>query len=234
MLRFRTHHDVVSRRRRRAILRAGFLGAVGLAATEITALVAPFIRVNRILGLGNPVAVGTKAQVLEVFSATNDRPILFRQGRFFLLHAPGGIIAAYRKCTHLGCAVPWNDAEDRFHCPCHGSQYDKHTAVVVDRRHLVLRLRFGPRLPGLLLLLAVGRRLRVLLLAAGFAPRDRPVGAESVLEGLASHRSVLVGPPDRLAAYAIGFHERPPSLARYFACSASEGPHSVSPNCFAA
>ena len=131
MLRFRTPHDVVSRRRRRAILRAGFLGAVGLAATEITALVAPFIRVNRIEGLGNPVAVGTKAQVLEVFSATNDRPILFRQGRFFLLHAPGGIIAAYRKCTHLGCAVPWNDAEDRFHCPCHGSQYDKHTAVVL-------------------------------------------------------------------------------------------------------
>src|SRR5207302_1002837 len=81
-------------------------------------------------GLGNPVAVGTKTQVLELFSATNDRPVLFREGRFFLLHAPGGIIAAYRKCTHLGCAVPWNDAEDRFHCPCHGSEYDKHTAVV--------------------------------------------------------------------------------------------------------
>jgi cytochrome b6-f complex iron-sulfur subunit len=30
-----------------------------------------------------------------------------------------------------GCAVPWNDAEDRFHCPCHGSEYDKRTAVVL-------------------------------------------------------------------------------------------------------
>ena len=48
-----------------------------------------------------------------------------------MLHAPGGIIAAYRKCTHLGCAVPWSDAEDRFHCPCHSSEYDKHTAVVL-------------------------------------------------------------------------------------------------------
>ena len=66
-----------------------------------------------------------------MFSATKDRPILFREGRFFLLHAPGGIIAAYRKCTHLGCAVPWSDAEDRFHCPCHGSEYDKRTAVVI-------------------------------------------------------------------------------------------------------
>jgi cytochrome b6-f complex iron-sulfur subunit len=131
MLRLRTSHDAVSRWRRRAILRFGFLGALGLAATELAAVVTPFIRVNRIEGLGNPIAVGTKAQVLEIFSSTKDRPILFREGRFFLLHAPGGIIAAYRKCTHLGCAVPWSDAEDRFHCPCHGSQYDKRTAVVL-------------------------------------------------------------------------------------------------------
>jgi cytochrome b6-f complex iron-sulfur subunit len=131
MLRLGTPRDTVLRWRRRAILRFGFLGALGLAAAEITALVAPFIRVNRIEGLGKPVAVGTRVQVLEQFSTTNDRPVLFREGRFFLLHAPGGIIAAYRKCTHLGCAVPWNDAEDRFHCPCHGSEYDKRTAVVL-------------------------------------------------------------------------------------------------------
>ncbi|KAI7843093.1 hypothetical protein COHA_003264 [Chlorella ohadii] len=27
-------------------------------------------------------------------------------------------------CTHLGCVVPWNAAENKFICPCHGSQYD--------------------------------------------------------------------------------------------------------------
>jgi cytochrome b6-f complex iron-sulfur subunit len=131
MLRLGTPATLASRWRRRTVLRLAFLGAVGLAATEITALVAPFIRVNRIEGLGNPVVVGTKAQVLALFASTNDRPILFREGRFFLLHAPGGIIAAYRKCTHLGCAVPWNESGDRFHCPCHGSQFDKRTAVVL-------------------------------------------------------------------------------------------------------
>src|SRR5712692_1609892 len=131
MLRLGSRTDAVARWRRRAILRFGFLGALGLAATEITALVAPFIRVNRIEGLGNPVTVGTRAQVLELFSATNDRPILFREGRFFLLHAPGGIIAAYRKCTHLGCTVPFDTTKDLFECPCHGSRYDKRTAVVL-------------------------------------------------------------------------------------------------------
>ena len=116
---------------RRRLLRSGFLAALGLATGELAAAVAPFARVNKIEGLGKPVAIGSEAQILREFAATDDRPILFREGRFFLLHPPGGIIAAYRKCTHLGCAVPWNDAEDRFECPWHGSQYDKHTAVVL-------------------------------------------------------------------------------------------------------
>ena len=24
-------------------------------------------------------------------------------------------------CTHLGCVVPWNKAENKYMCPCHGS-----------------------------------------------------------------------------------------------------------------
>ncbi|MBE9015343.1 cytochrome b6-f complex iron-sulfur subunit [Chroococcidiopsis sp. CCALA 051] len=33
-------------------------------------------------------------------------------------------------CTHLGCVVPWNAAENKFKCPCHGSQYDNTGKVV--------------------------------------------------------------------------------------------------------
>lgn len=33
-------------------------------------------------------------------------------------------------CTHLGCVVPWNASEDKFICPCHGSQYDSAGKVV--------------------------------------------------------------------------------------------------------
>lgn len=33
-------------------------------------------------------------------------------------------------CTHLGCVVPWNAAENKFICPCHGSQYDNQGRVV--------------------------------------------------------------------------------------------------------
>jgi cytochrome b6-f complex iron-sulfur subunit len=120
-----------ARVQRRQILRVGFAAAVALGVTELVASLAPYLRVTRIIGLGAPVAVGTASDILKQFAATNDRPILFREGRFFLLHAPGGIIAAYRKCTHLGCTVPFNTARDLFECPCHGSRFDKHTAVVV-------------------------------------------------------------------------------------------------------
>ena len=116
---------------RRQALRLVFLGGAALASTEILASVLPFMKVQRIVGLGVPVNVGPKAQLLATFRETNDAPILFRQGHFFLLHAPGGVIAAYRKCTHLGCAVPWSGPEDLFHCPCHGSKFDKRTAIVI-------------------------------------------------------------------------------------------------------
>ena len=109
-----------TRVRRRQLLRITFAGALALSVTELAAAVAPYLRVTRITGLGASVAVGTASEILAEFAKTNDRPILFREGRFFLLHAPGGIIAAYRKCTHLGCTVPFSAARDLFDAPATG------------------------------------------------------------------------------------------------------------------
>ena len=36
----------------------------------------------------------------------------------------GGFLAISRKCTHLGCTVPWVEEDKRFACPCHGSTFD--------------------------------------------------------------------------------------------------------------
>ncbi len=43
-------------------------------------------------------------------------------------------------CTHLGCVVPWNGNENKFICPCHGSQYDDTGKVVRGPAPLSLAL----------------------------------------------------------------------------------------------
>ena len=49
----------------------------------------------------------------------------FPEGRFYLSRlADGGFLALNRTCTHLGCTVPWVEAENQFACPCHASVFD--------------------------------------------------------------------------------------------------------------
>lgn len=43
-------------------------------------------------------------------------------------------------CTHLGCVVPWNKVENKFMCPCHGSQYNSQGKVVRGPAPLSLAL----------------------------------------------------------------------------------------------
>lgn len=120
---------LVSRIKRRQLLRIGFLTGTLLAVGELLGIVPVFIRVIKIEGLGAKIPAGKKADILATFAKTADEPILRTEGRFYLIHGPGAIAAAYRKCVHLGCAVPYIKAESQFHCPCHGSLYDKKTAL---------------------------------------------------------------------------------------------------------
>jgi cytochrome b6-f complex iron-sulfur subunit len=49
----------------------------------------------------------------------------FRDGHFYLVRLQdGGFLALHRKCTHLGCTVPWDADAQKFTCPCHASAFD--------------------------------------------------------------------------------------------------------------
>ena len=40
------------------------------------------------------------------------------------------IIAIYQVCTHLGCLIPFQQSENRFICPCHGSTFERNSQYV--------------------------------------------------------------------------------------------------------
>ncbi len=55
----------------------------------------------------------------------------FPAGKFYLVRlGDGGFLAVSRRCTHLGCTVPWVDEERRFVCPCHSSAFDLRGVVL--------------------------------------------------------------------------------------------------------
>lgn len=100
---------------RRAMLGAAALGVLGLAAAcgqesaEKTGGEA-----------AQPVTIA-KADV----PAVNAEPFKASDGTFYLVHNADGLLALSRTCTHMGCKVPWNQGEQRFHCPCHNSTFDR-------------------------------------------------------------------------------------------------------------
>jgi cytochrome b6-f complex iron-sulfur subunit len=50
---------------------------------------------------------------------------------------PVGIVD---NCTHLGCTFPWNEIDQQFQCPCHGSRYSADGSVLRGPAPLPLKL----------------------------------------------------------------------------------------------
>ncbi|MGH2812249.1 MAG: universal stress protein, partial [Actinomycetota bacterium] len=46
------------------------------------------------------------------------------------LDPSGQVFAVSARCTHMGCTVAWNHADQTWDCPCHGSRFDRQGEVV--------------------------------------------------------------------------------------------------------
>lgn len=44
--------------------------------------------------------------------------------RCWVVREPGRLFVIFAQCTHLGCTPDWEQSQNIFHCPCHGSEYD--------------------------------------------------------------------------------------------------------------
>jgi cytochrome b6-f complex iron-sulfur subunit len=118
---------------RRQFLAAGWTVAGLVAAGEAGAAVLAFMYPRLEAGsFGGQAVIGSALEVNQKLPNLKARPdaTFLHTGRFYLSRTPDGVLALYRKCVHMGCVVPWNDQEDQFHCPCHGSLYNRKGEVL--------------------------------------------------------------------------------------------------------
>ncbi|MCC7130442.1 MAG: hypothetical protein B6D39_01285 [Anaerolineae bacterium UTCFX2] len=117
-----------------------WLGALVVLAGEAVFMLISFMKPKASGGIGGLVYAGK----IEEFPPGSVNYIL--SGKFYIVHPAGGLMALWQRCTHLGCAVPWAEAENQFHCPCHGSLFNQDGVVIggpaprpLDRFSIVIK-----------------------------------------------------------------------------------------------
>jgi cytochrome b6-f complex iron-sulfur subunit len=114
-------HTVGPRRvTRRSFLRNVVLGSVGVVALEAVAGFVYFFWPNKTGAFGGEIAVP-----VSLIPPIGSAPYRNQAGKFFIINNEDGALALYWKCPHLGCTVPWNEEAGEWHCPCHGSVYNR-------------------------------------------------------------------------------------------------------------
>jgi cytochrome b6-f complex iron-sulfur subunit len=108
---------------RRSFLNWLWVG-LGLAAlAEIVVLINSYLTSRRSKAARDDFETVIEAGQVDAFKPNT--VTAFPRGQFYLACLEGsGFLAISRRCTHLGCTVPWNVDQQRFICPCHASVFD--------------------------------------------------------------------------------------------------------------
>jgi cytochrome b6-f complex iron-sulfur subunit len=116
-------------RSRRSFLRKLWVGLGILAGAEFVGVVFAFLRPRK-----PPVRETDFGGIIEAGPIDDFEPdsvTAFIRGQFYLSRLKdGGFLALSRKCTHLGCTVPWDSEGNIFLCPCHSSAFDRTGEVI--------------------------------------------------------------------------------------------------------
>jgi cytochrome b6-f complex iron-sulfur subunit len=122
----KTDQGEVSRRSFLTKLWVG-LGVVGFV--EFAGVVVTYLRGGKRQDKAGQVDTIVEAGQVDQYALNS--VTAFVRDKFYLCRLEdGGFLAVSRKCTHLGCTVPWIDKEKRFVCPCHASAFDIRGEVI--------------------------------------------------------------------------------------------------------
>lgn len=105
---------------RREFLNFAWLASLGFLSLNVAGLTYLFAMPRFREGeFGGVVTVGTVAELPGAGSAPSNYPKV----KMWLSNSEDGVSAIYKVCTHLGCLYNWVNQENKFICPCHGSQF---------------------------------------------------------------------------------------------------------------
>jgi cytochrome b6-f complex iron-sulfur subunit len=109
-------------RSRRKLLTRLWVLASGFAIFEVLWVVVSFLKPQR-----QSASADGQKKIIDAGSVDRFVPnsvTAFPQGRFYVsCLEDGGFLALSRRCTHLGCTVPWDAEKEQFVCPCHSSSF---------------------------------------------------------------------------------------------------------------
>lgn len=121
---------------RREFLGKAWWGVTGVFVVGSGAALLASVRPKLAEGsFGAKIEIGS---VDEIRAIPQGVVVPYKEGRLFISRVESGLLALYRRCTHLGCVVPWVPEESaldglassgRFNCPCHGSMFDRYGVV---------------------------------------------------------------------------------------------------------
>jgi len=107
---------------RREFLNFGWLASLGFLTVNMAGMTFLFAMPRFKEGeFGGLFTVGKVSELPEPDSA----PVNYPKVKLWLSNTDQGVLAIYKVCTHLGCLYNWSDQENRFICPCHGSQFQR-------------------------------------------------------------------------------------------------------------
>ena len=123
--------ESLGRRRFHVVLITGLWGVIGAALATPAALFFLTTPANRSKAKWSAAGEASKLQpnVPALVTFQRERgggwsPAAKETVTAWVVESPDRNITAFSpKCTHLGCAYHWANADRRFVCPCHGSQF---------------------------------------------------------------------------------------------------------------
>lgn len=67
----------------------------------------------------------TYTEIARVEDLPVNSVLPYRPGKLYLCHLEeDGFLALSLQCTHLGCAIRWDEGKKEFICPCHASRFN--------------------------------------------------------------------------------------------------------------